>query len=105
LKGTQTDCTEIADNLLGWDLTDFGSGDFKNRVRFSFTIGNGIIKKDMNVYCEKIRVVVVNQETPLPFHWNKTEDIINRGGGNMVMRLYHADNNEELERKDSFRRI
>ena len=32
-----------------------------------------------------------NQLTPTHFHWNKTEDIINRGGGVLCMRLWKAD--------------
>ena len=32
-----------------------------------------------------------NQVTPCHFHWKKCEDIINRGGGNLVVELYHAD--------------
>ena len=27
-KGKYDSCSEIVDNMLGWDLTDFGSGDF-----------------------------------------------------------------------------
>ena len=26
---------EIRDNMLGWDLTDFGSGDFEKRARLT----------------------------------------------------------------------
>ena len=36
------------------------------------------------------------QETPLHFHWLKTEDIINRGGGNLVMELYLASDDDKL---------
>jgi D-lyxose ketol-isomerase len=36
------------------------------------------------------------QQTPMHFHWNKTEDIINRGGGNLVMDLYMATTDEKL---------
>jgi D-lyxose ketol-isomerase len=30
------------------------------------------------------------------FHWAKTEDIINRGGGNLVVRLHNADPDDNL---------
>jgi hypothetical protein len=30
------------------------------------------------------------------FHWNKTEDIINRGGGNLVMELYKSTTDDNL---------
>ena len=43
----------------------------------------------------------VMQETPMHFHWAKMEDIINRGGGDLVMELYSADKKEDLS-KDTF---
>lgn len=33
------------------------------------------------------------------FHWNKIEDIINRGGGNLVIELYCSTEDEELSDK------
>lgn len=80
---------EVADLMLGWDLTDFGKGNFRRKGLILFTIRNGDFRKRSNrkCYAEKIMVVRENQETPLHFHWNKMEDIINRGGGNLVMEL------------------
>jgi hypothetical protein len=37
-----------------------------------------------------------DQETPLHFHWNKTEDIINRGGGNLALELFMATTDDKL---------
>src|SRR5205823_1812062 len=48
------------------------------------------------LYAEKILVVDVDQVTPLHFHWIKTEDIINRGGGQLVVQLYNATSDEGL---------
>jgi D-lyxose ketol-isomerase len=48
------------------------------------------------MYCEKIMVADELQETPMHYHWNKTEDIINRGGGNLVMELYYATADDKL---------
>ena len=31
------------------------------------------------------------------FHWFKTEDIINRGGGNCLIRVYNSLPNEEID--------
>ena len=31
------------------------------------------------------------------FHWYKTEDIINRGGGNCLIRVYNSLPNEEID--------
>jgi D-lyxose ketol-isomerase len=99
-KGTYTKCYEIVDNMLGWDITDFGSGDFSKRGLVLFTIRNGNYKKQDKMYCEKIMKVDENQETPLHFHWNKSEDIINRGGGNLVLELYKANEQEDLSHVD-----
>jgi D-lyxose ketol-isomerase len=85
------DAMEIIDNMLGWDITDFGSGDFYTRGLFLFTLRNGKLNTDKKTYAEKIMIVEENQETPMHFHWSKMEDIINRGGGNLVVELYMAN--------------
>lgn len=89
-KGMYDKCSEIIENKLGWDITDFGSGDFKRRGLSLFTIRNGNWNRKDKLYCEKIMTSGEEQETPMHFHWNKTEDIINRGGGNLVMELFNA---------------
>lgn len=93
-------CSEIVDNMLGWDLTDFGSGDFHQRGLILFTIRNGNIKKDNKPYAEKAMIVEELQETPMHFHWSKMEDIINRGGGNLVIELYKSSSVEKLSDED-----
>lgn len=95
-KGKYETCYEIVDNMLGWDLTDFGSGDFQKRGLILFTIRNGNMQKDRKPYAEKAMIVDEMQETPMHFHWSKMEDIINRGGGNLVIELYASDDNEQL---------
>lgn len=89
---------EITDNKLGWDITDFGSGDFENQGLLLFTLRNGNTSNNQctKTYAEKIMVVEENQVTPLHYHWFKTEDIINRGGGNLVIKLFLSDNHDEL---------
>jgi D-lyxose ketol-isomerase len=73
---------------LGWDLTDFGGGDYFRRGILLFTIRNGDpAKPDHKNYAEKVIKVRENQETPYHFHWSKMEDIINRGGGTLVLEL------------------
>ena len=93
-KGKRDTCQEIVENMLGWDLTDFGSGDFHKRGLILFTVRNGNPQKDSKIYAEKAMIVEENQETPMHFHWRKMEDIINRGGGNLVIELYNSDDNE-----------
>lgn len=82
--------TEVMNNMLGWDITDFGSGDFNKRGLFLFTLRNGKLNVDKKPYAEKIMIVRENQETPMHYHWYKMEDIINRGGGNLVIELYNS---------------
>lgn len=82
----------IRSAMMGWDLTDFGSGNFLNTGLLLFTLRNGKAGDAGNrkLYAEKIMVVRENQVTPYHFHHIKTEDIINRGGGNLESILYNA---------------
>ncbi len=96
-KKNKDNATEIIENMLGWDITDFGSGDFFNRGLFLFTIRNGKYKVDRKPYAEKIMIVEENQETPMHYHWAKMEDIINRGGGNLVIELYNTTKDNQLD--------
>ncbi len=95
-KNCGENCSEIFKNQLGWDLTDFGSGDFTSSGLLLFTIRNGNIRFDEKPYAEKIMIVDEGQVTPMHFHWSKMEDIINRGGGNLMMELYPSDEKEDL---------
>ncbi|HEY9077954.1 MAG TPA: D-lyxose/D-mannose family sugar isomerase [Anaerolineaceae bacterium] len=99
-KGLEVE--EIVRNNLGWDITDFGSGEFPNVGLFLFTIRNGNPQNWKNLtgklYAEKILVTGVDQVTPMHYHWNKMEDIINRGGGNLVIQLYNSLPDDELDR-------
>ncbi len=85
---------EIVDRELGWDITDFGSGRYGELGLFIFTIRNGnqadLPKGDGKLYAEKLLIVDVDQVTPFHFHWRKTEDIINRGGGKLLLQLYNS---------------
>jgi D-lyxose ketol-isomerase len=93
------DAAEVVDTQLGWDLTDFGGGDFERRGLLLFTIRNGKPDGAIKPYCEKAMIVKEDQETPYHFHWHKIEDIINRGGGNLVIETVWADEREELADK------
>ena len=91
-------CEEVKRCHLGWDLTDFGSGDFEKVGLLLFTIRNGLASGGVyrKPYAEKIMVVRDGQVTPIHFHWNKMEDIINRGGAGLEMRLWRATDKEGL---------
>ena len=96
-KGKSESCGEIVNNMLGWDLTDFGSGDFHKRGLILFTLRNGKFNVDRKPYAEKIMIVEENQETPMHYHWSKMEDIINRGGGNLVLELNNSTSDSKFD--------
>ena len=93
-RGKGPEAAEIVENQLGWDITDFGSGDFARVGLFLFTVRNGhprnLESRGGKLYAEKIMIVREGQVTPMHFHWHKMEDIINRGGGNLVIQLYNS---------------
>lgn len=93
--------SEIVENQLGWDITDFGSGDYEKTGLFLFTLRNGNPAnwqtRRGKLYAEKILIARVGQVTPMHFHWIKMEDIINRGGGRLFIRLYNAASDGSLD--------
>lgn len=98
--GRGPECADIVRECLGWDITDFGSGDFAKIGLLLFTLRNGIPaaggEPAGRPYAEKIMVVREGQVTPTHFHWSKVEDIINRGGGDLVIRLWGSTEEERL---------
>jgi D-lyxose ketol-isomerase len=97
-KGKAEVAAEIVDTMLGWDVTDFGGNDFERLGLTIFTIRNGSYtdKRYAKPYAEKLLIVRENQVTPMHFHWKKREDIINRGGGELVMELHNSTPAEGL---------
>ena len=71
--------------MLGWDVTDFGSGDFDHVGAVLFTVRNGLCNEPSvgTPYAEKYIFLRdgCEQEIPMHYHIAKTEDIINRAGG------------------------
>lgn len=97
-KGAEYD--ELRDNLLGWDLTDFGSGDFEKIGLLLLTVRNGNQHNAAyrKPYAEKIMIVNPAQLTPYHYHQSKMEDIINRGGGTLKVQLYGSKSERELDK-------
>jgi len=95
-KGHEYD--EIRDNMLGWDVTDYGMGDFGHLGLALITIRNGNVHnpKYTKTYAEKIIMCDSGQVSPMHFHWHKMEDIINRGGNDIHFTLYNATEDEQL---------
>jgi len=83
---------ELRENQLGWDLTDFGRGDYDKLGLLLFTIRNGNFHyPDGKTYAEKLLIVKPGQYTPYHYHMSKMEDIINRGGGGKLkIQLYRS---------------
>jgi len=99
-KGPEYD--EIRDNALGWDVTDYGEGRFSQLGLSLITIRNGNVHNSRYTksYAEKIMLLYEGQLSPNHFHWNKMEDIINRGGGELVFRLWNAAGDDSLAETD-----
>ena len=100
-KGHEYD--EIRDNMLGWDITDYGLGKFEE-VGFSLiTLRNGNLKmqdKYKKTYAEKLLYIKESQYSPMHFHWNKMEDIINRGGNEVYITVYNSTEDEKFADTD-----
>ena len=91
----------IAEARMGWDITDYGQGDFDNLGLFLFTLRNGMLS-DLErgrgmVYAEKLLISRQDQVSPTHTHVIKSEDIINRGGATMVVELYGSDENGDFD--------
>lgn len=81
----------IIKSNLGWDLTDFGRGQYDKMGLMLFTTRNGLLKDLAKgrgiVYAEKIMISKKDQLTLMHRHVYKTEDIINRAGGVLAIEL------------------
>jgi D-lyxose ketol-isomerase len=96
-KGHEYD--EIRDNMLGWDVTDYGEGRFDELGFTLITIRNGNVKmknKYKKTYAEKLLMLKEDQYSPMHFHWEKMEDIINRGGGNVLITVYNSTTSDKF---------
>lgn len=71
---------------LGWDVTDFGLGRFAQQGLVLFCARNGAQGDPTTLpYAEKLLFVGEGQVTPFHAHKVKLEDIIVRGGGNLMV--------------------
>ena len=96
------DYDEIRDNMLGWDITDYGKGNFEKMGFSLITIRNGnqgMKDKYQKTYAEKLLYIKEGQYAPMHFHWSKMEDIINRGGGNLLITVYNSTKDEDLDKE------
>jgi D-lyxose ketol-isomerase len=89
------DAVEIIKSKCGWDITDFGCGKFYEMGLFLFTLRNGKLE-DLSrgrgmCYAEKLLISKRDQMSPMHTHIIKAEDIINRGGADLIIELYGSD--------------
>ncbi len=89
---TAGDAALVLANRLGWDITDYGQGRFDELGLFLFTVRNGsaddLARGQGMLYAEKIMISRQDQLSPMHRHNIKAEDIINRGGGKLVLELF-----------------
>lgn len=92
----------IVDARLGWDITDYGLGKYDELGLFLFTVRNGraedLTRGSGMLYAEKIMISRKDQLSPMHRHVVKAEDIINRGGGKLVLELFMADEQGGIDR-------
>ena len=85
----------IIEAQCGWDITDYGTGDFEALGLFLFTLRNGRLADLQRgggmCYAEKLLISRQDQLSPMHTHVIKAEDIINRGGATLVVELFGSD--------------
>ncbi|WP_414832962.1 D-lyxose/D-mannose family sugar isomerase [Afifella sp. YEN Y35] len=93
----------IVSGRLGWDITDYGGGDFDKLGLFLFTVRNGdtadLARGRGMLYAEKIMISRRDQISPMHRHVIKAEDIINRGGGTLALELFASDPDGDIDQE------
>ncbi|MEF2551485.1 D-lyxose/D-mannose family sugar isomerase [Aurantimonas sp. A2-1-M11] len=94
MKARRGELATIVDRRLGWDVTDYGKGDYDRLGLFLFTVRNGDaadLKAGRGMlYAEKIMISRQDQLSPMHRHIVKAEDIINRGGARLALQMHES---------------
>lgn len=100
-KSNQAKISTIKEVMLGWDITDYGMGEFETLGAVLFTLRNGALYDSTigTPYAEKLIILKDGQRLPNHYHAAKTEDIINRGGGILAIKLYNSDQKGDVDFK------
>ena len=102
MKARRNEMAGMVDARLGWDITDYGSGEFAHTGLFLFTVRNGraadLAQGKGMLYAEKIMISRRDQLAPMHRHDVKAEDIINRGGGTLALRLFMSAPDGSIDR-------
>lgn len=95
MQARRSEIEGIVSARLGWDITDYGQGDFARLGLFLFTTRNGraedLLRGQGMCYAEKIMISRQNQLSPMHRHVVKAEDIINRGGATLAIEMFASD--------------
>ncbi len=94
-KANAPQAQRLIGGRCGWDITDYGQGRFAELGLVLFTLRNGLLS-DLKrgggmCYAEKLLISRRDQISPMHTHMIKAEDIINRGGGTLVVELFGSD--------------
>lgn len=96
------DHSMIVERGMGWDVTDYGQEKYDELGLFLFTVRNGLVQDIKNgsgmLYAEKIMISKRHQLSPMHRHFLKAEDIINRGGGTLVIELFSGTKDGTIDR-------
>lgn len=92
MKARRAEIDRLIEGRMGWDITDYGQGDFDKLGLFLFTLRNGRLddlKRGTGMcYAEKLLISKQDQISPMHRHYLKAEDIINRGGATLAIELF-----------------
>ncbi|MFV0360081.1 D-lyxose/D-mannose family sugar isomerase [Tropicimonas sp.] len=94
-RANATRSARVIGARMGWDITDYGQGDFDRLGLFLFTLRNGELSDLQRgggmCYAEKLLISRQDQISPMHRHIIKAEDIINRGGATLAIELFGSD--------------
>lgn len=101
MQARRSEISALVTARVGWDITDYGLGDFSKTGLFLFTTRNGR-QADLKAgggmcYAEKIMISRQDQLSPMHRHIVKAEDIINRGGATLALKMYSSDASGALD--------
>lgn len=85
MRARRAEIGGILTGRLGWDLTDYGSGQFGKTGQVGFALRN------TQDYAERVMIARHDQHTPLHIHATLARDLVNRGGATLAVKLHAAD--------------
>jgi len=101
MQARRAEIEGIVSARLGWDITDYGQGDFARLGLFLFTTRNGraedLTRGSGMCYAEKIMISRHDQVSPMHRHIVKAEDIINRGGATLAIEMFTSDAQGQID--------